>query len=247
MKTPVGVDRLYWEILAAAQAGQDRLRTSQSVIEVHPVRVYQATLARLDKPLEIAGRAAGRRDPRPRRRAHRRDGHARRASSPRCASTSSSIRTPASSSARRKRSGCSDERLWNAVAGERRQLSRPRRARALLSRSTCSRAATRSRRISMQIALDSGREWPEASLSRMLGGLEAFATGRIVRDSALPTADLTIRKLAAIEALSRHDRAKPQHARFDHDRSGAVADFGAHRLDRDPEARRRRARSAPSA
>ena len=38
----------------------------------------------------------------------------------------------------------------------------------------------------------------------MLTGLEAFATGRIVRDSALPTADLTVRKLAAIEALSRH-------------------------------------------
>jgi uncharacterized protein YfaS (alpha-2-macroglobulin family) len=44
----------------------------------------------------------------------------------------------------------------------------------------------------------------------MLKGLEAFATGRIVRDSALPTADLTIRKLAAIEALARHERAKPQ-------------------------------------
>ena len=43
----------------------------------------------------------------------------------------------------------------------------------------------------------------------MLAGLEAFVTGRIVRGSALPTADLTVRKLAAIEALARHDRAKP--------------------------------------
>jgi hypothetical protein len=32
----------------------------------------------------------------------------------------------------------------------------------------------------------------------------------IARGSALPTADLAIRKLAAIEALARHDRAKPQ-------------------------------------
>jgi len=33
--------------------GQDRLRTNQKVIEVHPVRVYQATLMRVDKPLEF--------------------------------------------------------------------------------------------------------------------------------------------------------------------------------------------------
>ena len=42
----------------------------------------------------------------------------------------------------------------------------------------------------------------------MLRGLEGFATGRVIRGSALPTADLTIRKIAAIEALSRHKRAK---------------------------------------
>src|SRR6185436_6513699 len=47
-------------------------------------------------------------------------------------------------------------------------------------------------------------------IDRMLDGLTAFATGRIVRGSALPTADLAIRKLAAIEALARHGRAKPQ-------------------------------------
>ena len=42
----------------------------------------------------------------------------------------------------------------------------------------------------------------------MLSGLEAFATGRITRGSPLPVADLTVRKLAAIDALSRHGRAK---------------------------------------
>ncbi len=38
----------------------------------------------------------------------------------------------------------------------------------------------------------------------------ASRPGRVVRDCALPTADLTIRKLAAIEALSRHGRAEPR-------------------------------------
>jgi alpha-2-macroglobulin len=60
----------------------------------------------------------------------------------------------------------------------------------------------------VQIAAESGHEWPEASRTRMLSGLEAFATGRIVRGSAVPAADLTIRKLAAIEALARHGRAR---------------------------------------
>ena len=46
IKTPIGVERLYWEVTAAGSDGQDRLRTSQKVIAVHPVRVYQATLAR---------------------------------------------------------------------------------------------------------------------------------------------------------------------------------------------------------
>src|SRR6185503_21168482 len=47
-------ERLYWEI-AASGAGdaRDRLRVTQLVKEVHPVRVYQATLAQLDKPLEF--------------------------------------------------------------------------------------------------------------------------------------------------------------------------------------------------
>jgi hypothetical protein len=31
---------------------------AQDVIEVHPVRVYQATLAQLDKPLSFPGRAS---------------------------------------------------------------------------------------------------------------------------------------------------------------------------------------------
>jgi uncharacterized protein YfaS (alpha-2-macroglobulin family) len=38
----------------------------------------------------------------------------------------------------------------------------------------------------------------------MIQGLRDFIEGRVIRDSVLPTADLAVRKLAAIEALSRH-------------------------------------------
>ena len=53
-----------------------------------------------------------------------------------------------------------------------------------------------------------GANGRKEALDRMLSGLAAFATGRITRGSALPTADLTVRKLAAIDALSRHGRAR---------------------------------------
>ena len=54
VKAPIGVEKLYWDIVASgAGDARDRLRVTQTVKEVHPVRVYQATLAQLDKPLEL--------------------------------------------------------------------------------------------------------------------------------------------------------------------------------------------------
>jgi len=48
-------------------------------------------------------------------------------------------------------------------------------------------------------------EWtiPEELRARMERALTGFVEGRVVRYSALPTADLSIRKIAALEALSR--------------------------------------------
>ena len=56
----------------------------------------------------------------------------------------------------------------------------------------------------LAIANEAGYEIPEASRKRMLEGLKGFVDGRVVRDSALDTADLAVRKLAAMEALSRY-------------------------------------------
>ena len=44
----------------------------------------------------------------------------------------------------------------------------------------------------------------------MLGGLAAFAEGRIERKFWSPRQDLDVRKIAAIEALSRYGRAQPR-------------------------------------
>ena len=61
----------------------------------------------------------------------------------------------------------------------------------------------------LTIAHEAGYAIPEGARNRMLRGLENFVAGRIQRHSALPTADVVLRKLAAIDALARYGMAKP--------------------------------------
>ncbi len=57
---------------------------------------------------------------------------------------------------------------------------------------------------------EAGFELPNTTRNAMLDGLSAFVEGRIERKFWSPKADLDVRKLAAIEALSRHGRASPK-------------------------------------
>lgn len=60
----------------------------------------------------------------------------------------------------------------------------------------------------ISIAHEAGWDIPEYIKDRMLDGLTGFIEGKVVRYSSLPTADLSIRKMAALEALSRSGRAQ---------------------------------------
>ncbi len=62
----------------------------------------------------------------------------------------------------------------------------------------------------LAIAQEAGWEIPEGYRKAMLDGLRAFVDGRVIRYSSLPTADLSIRKVAAIEALSRYQEVGPE-------------------------------------
>ncbi|HSD37452.1 MAG TPA: MG2 domain-containing protein [Rhodocyclaceae bacterium] len=62
----------------------------------------------------------------------------------------------------------------------------------------------------LSIADEAGYEVPDNARERMLKGLEDFVAGRIHRYGSLQTADLVMRKLAAIDALARYGRAKPE-------------------------------------
>ncbi|MCB1141220.1 MAG: alpha-2-macroglobulin [Leptospiraceae bacterium] len=61
------------------------------------------------------------------------------------------------------------------------------------------------------LAIANERNWkiPEDSKNHMITALTGFVNGSLNRNSSLPTADLTIRKLEAIEALSRYNSANP--------------------------------------
>src|SRR5512133_4127794 len=62
----------------------------------------------------------------------------------------------------------------------------------------------------LSISSEAGRELPEDLVDQMEKGLVAFIEGKIRRLSPLSTADLSIQKLAAIEALSRRGKANTQ-------------------------------------
>ena len=117
--------------------------STQKVVAVHPVRVYQATLAQLDKPLDLPVAIRPTRCPgaaacavalarAARRRARRRA----RVHEP------LSLHLPRAARVEGGRR-CGDEALWRAVDEQPARLSRPRRARALLPRRLRSKAATR--------------------------------------------------------------------------------------------------------
>ena len=207
VKVPVGVAKLYWEATATSGSARDTLRVTQEVIEVYPVRVYQATLARIEKPVEFP--VAMPADAIPGR------GGVRVEVMGTLAGDLSALREwfnyyPYSCLEQRasKAIGLRDGPMWDAVAASTANyLDRDGLARYfptdVLEGSDVLTAYL------LQVSEADGRKWPDDTQERMLAGLEGFVAGRVVRGSALPTADLTLRKLAAIEALARYGRAKP--------------------------------------
>ncbi|MBF0145315.1 MAG: DUF1311 domain-containing protein [Magnetococcales bacterium] len=62
----------------------------------------------------------------------------------------------------------------------------------------------------LAVAETAGLKIPEKPLASMKKGLLAFVEGRIHRDSSLATADLTMRRIAALAALARYDHIDPK-------------------------------------
>ena len=56
----------------------------------------------------------------------------------------------------------------------------------------------------LSISAEAGWDIPKNMKDRLILGLAGFVNGKVSRSSSIPAADLSIRKISALEALSRH-------------------------------------------
>ncbi len=209
LTAPAGTDTLKYEIEAAADTGaSDRMTTTQKVSPAVPVRTLQATLTQIDKDFlmevqlpadAIPGAGGIRVSYQPRLL----EGLAGVADYMRLYPYTCLEQVVSKAIALR------DAELWRRVMGLLPvYLDSEGLAKYFPSMTSGSDTLTS---YVLAIADEAGWEVPAESKARMLDGLQGFVEGRIVRYSDLPTADLAIRKLAAMEALARAQRAQPGH------------------------------------
>jgi uncharacterized protein YfaS (alpha-2-macroglobulin family) len=201
---PVDAESLRWSVTArdAADGASDRLEVTQKVVAAVPVGTFQASLAQLDgiAILPVA---------RPQDALPGRGGVAVHLRS-RLADELSGVREYMS----RYPYTCLEQRASVAVAlhDEARWRSLMAALPAYLDGDGLAKYFPAMREGSdtltaylLSVAHEAGREIPESPRDRMLGGLAGFVSGSVQRHSALPTADLAIRKVAALEALTRYN------------------------------------------
>ncbi len=200
---PVNVESLQWRIVVDAGAGSaplDQLKIVQKVIPAVPVRTLQATLAQVDGSLAMpialpSGAVPGRGEV----RVHLRS---------RLADELSGVqeymsRYPFTCLEQRasKAVALRDEKAWGAVmASLPSHLDRDGLARYFPMGGEGSDTLTA---YLLAISDEAGWDIPEPARTQMQDGLRNFVQGKIVRHGSLPTADLVLRKIAALEALSR--------------------------------------------
>ena len=207
VRVPNGADRIDWSIEANAGDGRgDALKVRQRVIPAVAVGVYQSTLAQLDRELHmtVAPPADALSD----------RGGVRVRLAPTLAGELDGVREYMSNypyvCLEQRISAAvalGDEDLWRAAMDSLpAHLDDVGLARYFPGTSQGSDTLTA---YILAIAHEAGWAISEEPRTRMLLALNGFVTGRIVRGSALPTADLAIRKLAALEATSRYETVQP--------------------------------------
>jgi uncharacterized protein YfaS (alpha-2-macroglobulin family) len=207
LAAPAGVDRLRYELDAKANEGShDRLAVEQKVLPAVPVRVFQATMSQLDRDLSVdverpLGALADR-------------GGIQVIFRPTLIGGMSGVTEYMRSypyicleQEASRAIALRDEARWNKVMEILPSfLDSEGLAKYFPSCLTGSDVLTS---YLLAIAQEAGWKIPGANSERMISGLKGFVEGRVVRYSSLPTTDLSIRKVAAIEALSRLGPVEP--------------------------------------
>jgi len=207
VSAPPGASRIDWDFSARATEGpaRDHLKVAERVLPAYPVRTYQATIAQLTAPLAVPAQI-------PRGAVPGRGGlevtlHAR------LGDGLDGVREYMSrypyicleqlasrAVVQRSRSD------WDALM---RRLPAYMDEDGLLKYFPSDRLRGDDALTAYILAIANEAGWPIGpDEETLLKALTRFVEGKLVRDSALPTADLAIRKLAAIDALSRYGAAR---------------------------------------
>ncbi|MEO6918564.1 MAG: MG2 domain-containing protein [Collimonas sp.] len=210
---PQDAPQLVWEINAQEQGGpkvKDAIKFTQRVVPAVPVTVQQATLFQLDKPFSMS--VAPPADGLPGR------GGLAVSLSPSLAGNSEGLRRyfvnyPFSCLEQKtsRAIGLRDDVAWQKVAND---LPTYLDSDGLAyyyppNESNARRGSDTLTAYLLAVTQESGFAIPQQSRDKMLDGLAAFVEGKITRDFWSPKKDLDVRKLAALEALSRYDRVRP--------------------------------------
>ncbi len=215
---PTGATRIDWEGAAEETSGnagnaplRDRIKVTQAIVPAVPVRVWQAMLLPLDGNVSIPVAPPA-------------DAIANSSSvqvglQPRLTGALPGLRrffeTYPYSCLEQKTSraiGLRDNTAWSRVRDE---LAGYLDSDGLAGYfppqpGSAPRGSDRLTAYLIAAAHEAGWQWPDAQRDAMLQGLAAFVEGRIERRFSAPRADLDVRKLAALEALSRYGRVQPR-------------------------------------
>lgn len=198
---PVNARKLAWEFNATTQGlARDRMKITQQVIPAVRVRTFQATLAQLDKTMQLPVQIPA--DAIPGR------GGIQLHLQSRLGDELTGVREymeayPYTCLEQRASQAIAlrDAERWKALMNALPSyLDRDGLAKYFPMMYEGSDTLTSYLLI---IADEAGWEIPQATRDRMVKGLTGFVQGRVVRHSALPTADLTLRKLSALNGLAR--------------------------------------------
>jgi uncharacterized protein YfaS (alpha-2-macroglobulin family) len=204
VQAPLSVDALAWDVSAAVegggQAATDRIKIRQKIVPAIPVTTMQATLLQLDRKQSMAVKIPD--DAVPGR------GGVQVQFSPRLGGELPGVREYMLQYPYRcfeqvtsRSIALHDEAMWNAAVEK---LPTYLDSDGLIKYFPMMLEGSDTlTAYVLSAASEAGYAIPEGLKGTMESGLLAFVQGKVVRYSSLPTADLAVRKIAALEALSR--------------------------------------------
>jgi uncharacterized protein YfaS (alpha-2-macroglobulin family) len=208
---PFGVPELQWDVSAKtvgqdSAASMDKLRVKQKVVAAVPVRTLQATLLQLDRPQSMKvqlpeGALAGR-------------GGVQALFSAKLGNELPGVREYMTAypyscfeQSTSRAIALRDPTRWNALAE---QMPAYLDSDGLLKYfASMEQGSDSLTAYVLSATREAGYDIPPELKGRMEEGLRGFVQGKVVRYSSLATADLAVRKIAALEALSRTGPVAP--------------------------------------